>query len=202
MKDFGKRLKEVRESMGLTQAEFAKYCGVGKTAQYMYERGERYPSLSYLQAARSEGADVLYILTGEKSGTVEAISRAESMLLIYIEDLLGLKENKAAFLKFERVELEEQQKIQKLTNQEEVDFSSWRKSVREWLLTATNPENCIDFEMFTKILTEIETYVDANGIKLSVDKKIKALLMLYRIFKTSGNIEQAVIEETIKLASS
>jgi len=202
MKDFGKRLKEVRESMGLTQAEFAADCGVGKTAQYMYEKGERHPSLSYLQAARATGADVYYILTGEKNSTQQAISRAEAKLLIYIEDLLGLKENKAAFLVFERVELEEQQEIQRLTNNEEVDFSPWRKSVREWLLTSTNPENCIDFEMLTKILTEIEAYVVANEIKLSAEKKIKALLMLYRIFKTSGNIEQAVIEETIKLASS
>ena len=62
----------------------------------------------------------------------------------------------------------------------------------------TNPENCIDFDLFTQILIEIEAYVDTNEIKLTADKKIKALIMLYRIFKTSGKVEETVIEETLR----
>lgn len=92
--------------------------------------------------------------------------------------------------------------FKKLTNQEKANFSPWLKLTREWLLTATNLENCIDSDLFTQILVEIETYTDATGIILSTEKKAKALIMLYRIFKTSSKIEETVIEDTIKLASS
>jgi transcriptional regulator with XRE-family HTH domain len=202
MKDFGKRLKEERERLCLSQAEFAKDCGVGKTAQYMYEKGNREPSLSYINEARKSGADVLYILTGERSGNDLAYARAASSLLLEIEILLGLKEGRMPYLCYQRVELEEQQEIENLSSQNKVSFLPWIENVKEWLLTSTNPGSCLDLDLFTSVLAEIEFYVERAGIKLATDKKVKVLIMLYQIFKASGEVDNKMLAEVIMLASS
>jgi len=64
------RLKEERERLGLSQAEFGAIGGVKKLAQFNYEKGERHPDSTYLAAIAKAGADVLYILTGERSRPV------------------------------------------------------------------------------------------------------------------------------------
>lgn len=69
----GKRLAEERKRVGKTQAEFCSACGIGKTTQYQYERGERSPDTDYLGAAEALGVDVLYILTGTRQVTVRAV---------------------------------------------------------------------------------------------------------------------------------
>lgn len=78
----GARLLEERTRMGLNQTEFAARGGVGKATQINYEKGERSPDASYLQAIADEGADVLYIVTGKRSSDSEGrLSDAESTLL-------------------------------------------------------------------------------------------------------------------------
>lgn len=48
----GNTIKNMRESMNLTQEQFAKRCGLSKTYIGMLERGERNPSyLTLLQIA-------------------------------------------------------------------------------------------------------------------------------------------------------
>lgn len=52
--------------MGLNQTEFGEIGGVSKTTQGLYESGERSPNTDYLQQIAAEGADIVYILTGER----------------------------------------------------------------------------------------------------------------------------------------
>lgn len=68
-----KRLAEERKRVGKTQAQFCSACGIGKTTQYQYERGERSPNTDYLEAAEALGVDVLYILTGSRQVSVRAV---------------------------------------------------------------------------------------------------------------------------------
>ena len=63
----GARLREERNRLGLTQPELAARAGVGKQAQLRYEAGERNPDTVYLAALAHAGADVLYIVTGQRS---------------------------------------------------------------------------------------------------------------------------------------
>lgn len=83
--NIGKRLREVREMMGMSQSEFAaiaEKCGVPGTtrqSQAKYEKGLQTPSAAYLSAIATVGADVLYILTGEHSDT--ALTPDERQLL-------------------------------------------------------------------------------------------------------------------------
>lgn len=55
--------------------------GVQRRAQINYEKGERQPDTDYLAALAAAGADVLYILTGERSGAASALAPDERLLL-------------------------------------------------------------------------------------------------------------------------
>lgn len=63
----GQRLKEERDRLGYNQTEFAALGGAAKNSQYNYEKGERSPDSEYLAAIAKAGADVLYIVTGERT---------------------------------------------------------------------------------------------------------------------------------------
>jgi len=67
----GERLKEERERLGLTQTEFAALGGAGRKTQFNYESGERTPDAAYLAAIAEAGADVLYILTGQRNPNLD-----------------------------------------------------------------------------------------------------------------------------------
>jgi transcriptional regulator with XRE-family HTH domain len=63
----GKRLREVRKEMDLSQTEFAEIGGVLRNSQGLYERGKRSPDTAYLEKIAAAGADVVYILTGVRA---------------------------------------------------------------------------------------------------------------------------------------
>lgn len=52
--------------LGLNQADFAAISGQSKASQIRYESDERSPDGVYFAAIASAGADILYILTGER----------------------------------------------------------------------------------------------------------------------------------------
>ena len=64
----GKRLKEERERLGFNQTDFAAIGGVGRKSQFNYEDDERKADSAYLSAIAAIGADVRYILTGQRDG--------------------------------------------------------------------------------------------------------------------------------------
>ncbi len=70
--DIGTRLREERERLGMTQEGFGQAGGVLKRALIRYEKGERMPDATFLAAIAAAGADVLYILTGVRSGAAAA----------------------------------------------------------------------------------------------------------------------------------
>lgn len=67
MNTFSDRLREERQKLGLNQTELAELAGVQKGAQVNYEAGKRAPDTNYMAAIAAAGADVLYILTGQRS---------------------------------------------------------------------------------------------------------------------------------------
>lgn len=63
MTKFSDRLKELRKSKELSQADFAKQLGLSKSSINMYERGEREPSINTLEAiADYFNVDMDYLL--------------------------------------------------------------------------------------------------------------------------------------------
>ncbi|HBO9849871.1 TPA: helix-turn-helix transcriptional regulator [Pseudomonas aeruginosa] len=79
MSSIGERLKEERERLGFNQTAFGAVGGVQKQAQLKYEKGERSPDADYLAALSKVGADVLYIVTSQRSP--ESLAGDESDLL-------------------------------------------------------------------------------------------------------------------------
>ena len=80
------RLREERTRLGLNQIEFGELGGVKKLAQINYEKGERNPDSAYLAAIAAAGADVLYILTGQRSAP--AVPTAQPLPLAQDEEIL------------------------------------------------------------------------------------------------------------------
>ena len=68
----GARIREERNRMALPQEAFGAIPGVTNQAQIKYEKDERHPDTLYLAAIAAAGADVLYILTGQRSGVAAA----------------------------------------------------------------------------------------------------------------------------------
>ena len=81
MPSFFDRLKEAREELGLSQQAFAERCGIAARSQRNYESGERSPDSVYLAALVEMGVDVLYLLTGDRTGGRFALDAAEQTLI-------------------------------------------------------------------------------------------------------------------------
>lgn len=216
MDDLGKRLKEERERLGFTQAKFAEACGVGRTAQFNYERGEREPSWSYISAAEKIGVDVLYIFTGMHSGNDFALANAYSRLIYTVEMLLGLQEGNLETLAKEAIELQgkEVQMVEQPGTVESLCYGDWQDKVIAWLGTSRKPERCIDATLLAQLLDSVDMASARLGVSLSTEKRVRAALMLYRDAKPQrntrfpglsefrGEIQQDDIDKAVKLAAT
>lgn len=65
-KVLGRRLREERERLGLSQEAFGAVGGVRRVTQYLYEQGDRSPSLEYLVRVAAAGADFGFLVIGQK----------------------------------------------------------------------------------------------------------------------------------------
>lgn len=81
--ELNERLRQVRNNMGLTQADFAELGGVKVLAQTNYERGVRAPSLEYLLKLKESGVDIHFILFGEVVDTNRLSSIEHKLLFAY-----------------------------------------------------------------------------------------------------------------------
>jgi transcriptional regulator with XRE-family HTH domain len=72
--DFGSRLRETREKLGLSQQQMADLCGVGMRSQRNYEKGARSPDSEYMAALTAQGVDVSYLLTGIGESDLQKIN--------------------------------------------------------------------------------------------------------------------------------
>ncbi|WP_122550150.1 helix-turn-helix domain-containing protein [Pseudomonas viridiflava] len=88
MKDFGARLKEERQALGLSQHRFAAIGGVEANAQGKYENGKRMPRSTYLVALSEQGVDVLYVLCGKRLPVcIDSLSAAEKDIILRFRSL-------------------------------------------------------------------------------------------------------------------
>nr|VFK23644.1 MAG: Helix-turn-helix [Candidatus Kentron sp. LPFa]VFK25362.1 MAG: Helix-turn-helix [Candidatus Kentron sp. LPFa]VFK35593.1 MAG: Helix-turn-helix [Candidatus Kentron sp. LPFa] len=77
----GIRLREERKRLGYNQTDFAAIGGVKLRAQFNYEADARKPDSDYLAAIAEAGADVLYIVTGQR-GMAESPKKPEEEALL------------------------------------------------------------------------------------------------------------------------
>jgi transcriptional regulator with XRE-family HTH domain len=197
---FGGALKLEREILGLSQAKFAAACGVGRTAQFNYERGERFPDVAYLQAASKLGVDVNFLLTGVRITTdLRMENGALRTVMRLLGDTLGIDNKELMQL------IDEEEKAWRSVLIEE----SIHPEKDESLERATETVNRLVESVMSKRPVEIDSTllatilegVDVSPSPLSKAKKAQVVAMLYRTFKTSGKVDQKIIEEAIALAA-
>lgn len=90
MVSIGERLREERQRLGLSQTAFGDVGGVTKKTQMLYEGGERSPDATYFSGIAGVGADVQYIVTGQRRGDGIGESAVHQAILAAI-DLLSLE---------------------------------------------------------------------------------------------------------------
>lgn len=205
MDDFGKRLKEERERLGLSQEKFGAACGIGKTTQYLYERGERHPGTLYLDAAEKLGVDTHYVFTGTRKGKDWAYARAYSRMLYAVEMLLGLEEKRLEHLATELVELDDKADWfgdnPDKTDDRSVNFEPWMARFQDWLGSASKVERCVDVTLLARLVDAVEREATAAQVELASEKALRAALMLYQGAKEGGEIDPRRVADAVKLAS-
>lgn len=82
MSTIGDRLREERQRLDLNQTQFGERGGVQKRAQINYEASERMPDAAYLSAIAQAGADVRYIITGERDGSPPLVLSPDEQVLV------------------------------------------------------------------------------------------------------------------------
>lgn len=96
MVSISQRLREERERLGLSQSDAADLTGQSRKSQGRYESGERSPDGVYLAKLASAGADILYILTGQRASPAlqqaEAIERKHGLLIDRVNQVEGISE--------------------------------------------------------------------------------------------------------------
>ena len=187
----GKRIAEERKNIGLSQSAFAELMGVSFSSQRRYEDGRSDPDTGYLDSLRKHGVDVDYILTGDSYSDREAmnIHRAFMFVINRMAERIGCQKDAVANL-FHAIDGNKDVfQCGELPPVEVVDAMF---------------DGC-DLEINGSLLSAILQGVDAVGrrekMRLSPEKKAMASVVLYRSFKASGKVDQAMIEETVKLAS-
>ncbi|WP_180131941.1 helix-turn-helix domain-containing protein [Rhodoferax sp. BLA1] len=90
----GKRLKEERERLTLSQTSLAEAAGTTKKTQIDYETDRTPPKANYLAEVAKWGVDVAYVITGER---VENVASTPTELA-YLRNCRALAEHKMAKL--------------------------------------------------------------------------------------------------------
>lgn len=80
--DAGERLRNERTRLGLTQNDFAQLGAVNRNTQGSYEKGDRNPDAAYLYGIATAGADVLYVVTGERVPESASTLNEDEILLL------------------------------------------------------------------------------------------------------------------------
>ncbi len=81
---YGERIKEERQRLKLTQANFAKVAGVSRQSQANYETEEREPGAAYLMNLYGQ-VDVPYILSGQRNSTGDIDAKIVEAILTAID---------------------------------------------------------------------------------------------------------------------
>lgn len=78
----GERLREERMRVQVSQVDFADACRSSRNALMQWERGEATPNAAVLALMAGLGIDVLYVVTGRRSGASDdTLAPAEKELL-------------------------------------------------------------------------------------------------------------------------
>lgn len=143
MRTFGQRLKDLRNSRGISQNELSKHIGVSKSSVNMYERDEREPGFETLEAiADFFNVNMDYLLGREPIST--SVNSQEIIINAQIEEGQFSASAKPTLIKF----------VAALNSSDSPDFPENLAKVRTEMDRTFSPA---DFEHLTAFLRAINT---------------------------------------------
>ncbi len=200
----GSRLREERERLCLTQALFAGKVGVNRMTQVNYESGKRSPDVVYLAAAYGAGVDVGYVITGKRSAAPDFYRMSTVFLLASIERRTGFAEDVLSFV------------IEAVADAAAAEWMAGAREMPEnqgegediavWLPISDLNSLVAALDENARLLRDIFAVVHAAlafnpSLRLAGGKRLAAVLMLFRAFRTSGEVDREVVENALKLAA-
>lgn len=81
MGSIGTRLREERDRLGFNQTDFAAIAGQAKKSQTRYEADDRSPDGDYFAKIAAAGADIAYILTGNRGSAMSCENASAGPLI-------------------------------------------------------------------------------------------------------------------------
>lgn len=205
MANVGKRLREERERLKLTQDAFAISCGVSRRAQVTYEANERSPDAKYLEAAAKFGVDIAYVVYGGRTDFKETIR------LLVIEDLLfcicfelGFDDGAVQDLISKSIPV-----VQGLYNMRE-DAGGGGAYLAESVKTfieksariSSNSQSRkqLNVRLLELVIEEVDSALAQQKKTLTTKKKTLIISMLYQAGEISGVIDKSILDNSISLA--
>ncbi len=209
----GERIAEERKRLGLSQAAFAELVGVSFSSQRRYENETRVPDTDYVSALSTAGIDVGYVLSGQRldqrqkeclEDELPEFGRAFAHILGISEaDLIQASESVDSRMKEHNADFERSGMV---------ESAKWRSALQAEFLIASAPlvegspkirelvENQLDMGLLADVIEQVEALLPTI-VAISAAKKARVIAMLFRAFKASGKIDQAMVKEVVKLAS-
>jgi len=185
--DFGKRLKQERDRLGLSQAEFAQKVGVHRNTQVRYEGGTREPDADYLSRLNEIGVDTGFLFFGQKTDPLSVYQLAVARFLPSVAERAGL--SGAALIDLINLVAEDESACW---------FGSGYSRINTGDLEDALFENGT---LLADVFNSVDIAVETQGVELTYGKRAQVVAMLYRVFKASGKVDQTMVEEAVKLAA-
>lgn len=197
----GGRLREERERLMFSQALFAARVGISRMSQVNYESGKRAPDTVYLLAAYEAGVDVCYVITGKRTGAPDFFRVATRLVLEGIEHRTGIADDVLGFV------------IETLAD---AAASAWMEDqqtpsetpcdIDEYVLLSDVHELQRALEVNAHLLRDIFGALNAALVSVPVpglngERRLALVLMLFRAFQGSGEVDPDVIRDAIRVAA-
>lgn len=188
----GGRLREERKRLGMNQTEFAGVIGIHLNTQSRYEKGERDPDTAYLSAVSMAGADIAYILTGERTDDLEAARHGLRHVVAHIQEFLGISKGEVG-REFDRAVVASRQAEE--ARWRLLDAAQNADAALDQVLRKS-PVLLLDSLQLEKLLERVDLAQEALGLRLDPATKARVTVALYREERRSGT------EADFKLISS
>lgn len=186
----GERIKGERERLGFSQAALAPKLGISRTTQVNYETGKRSPDADYFHAFGALGADIGYVLFGERSNPNNLYQLAATRVLPLVADHAGI-DGDALF------------GILDIAAEDEAN--SWGNSTAQVFPNEQKFHELVGamFEngkLLGQVFFSVQKTMHDSKVRLPAIKLADVVLALYHAFKGRGKVDKRTVETAVKVA--
>lgn len=174
-------------------------------SQVNYESGKRSPDAAYLLAAFEAGVDVTYVITGKRTQTPDFFRMATVFVLESIEKKTGFAHDILGFVIEAISDVTTSEWLMDKAELESRPDVPW--DMTQWIdLSVLNQLVAALFEnarLLRDVFGAVNFVLGNDGpYKLSPQKRLATILMLYKTFRATGETDPDMVLEAIELAAS